>query len=346
MRVDRETAVDTRDPMPAHGSPSKTTHERLERAREVIRVEAQTIAGLERLLDQRFVLAIDLLLACKGKVVCTGMGKAGLIAQKVSATLASTGTDSIYLHPAEALHGDLGRIRAGDVLLALSNSGETAEVKVVVPVARKIGAKVVTLTGAPKSGLAQLSDVVLDIGRVDEACPLGLAPTASTSAMLALGDALAMVLSHERKFSREEYALYHPAGSLGRKLLRVSEVMRRNAELPLVESGAPLATALRVMGHTQGRPGAALIVGANGALAGIFTDGDLRRLIEERGAIRREDAIDGFMTRSPKFVRPDQLLEEAERILREFRVDQIPVLDDAGRPVGLLDVQDILATRF
>jgi arabinose-5-phosphate isomerase len=298
------------------------------------------------LLDQRFVHAIDLLLACQGKVVCTGMGKAGLIAQKVSATLASTGTDSIFLHPAEAQHGDLGRIRRLDVLLAFSNSGETAEVKLVIPSARKIGARVIALTGAPQSGLAQLADVVLDIGRVDEACPLGLAPTASTSAMLALGDALAMVLSHERKFSREEYALYHPGGRLGRRLLRVAEVMRRNAELPLVDSGAALSAALRAMGHTPGKPGAALIVSADGRLAGIFTDGDLRRLIEDRGGVRKDEAIDAYMTRSPKFVRPDQLLEEAERILREHHVDQIPVLDDEGRPVGLLDVQDILATRL
>jgi arabinose-5-phosphate isomerase len=330
------------EPSPAPSS----AESRLERAREVVRVEARTIARLEELLDHRFVQAIDLLLACRGKVVCTGMGKAGLIAQKVSATLASTGTDSIHLHPAEAVHGDLGRIRSGDILLALSNSGETAEVKLLVPAVRRIGARVITLTGAPQSGLAQLSDCVLDIGRVDEACPLGLAPTASTSAMLALGDALAMVLSAERRFSREDYALYHPAGLLGRKLLRVSEVMRRNQELPLVPSGSPLSAALRTMGHTQGKPGAALVVGTDGVLAGIFTDGDLRRLIEERGAVGREDRIDDYMTRSPKCVRPEQLLEEAERVLREFRIDQIPVIDDEHRPVGLLDVQDILHTRL
>ena len=320
--------------------------ERLERAREVIRVEARTIAGLEPLLDERFALAIDLLLACQGKVVCTGMGKAGLIAQKISATLASTGTDSIFLHPGEALHGDIGRIRSGDVLLTLSNSGETAEVKLVIPVARKIGAKVITMTGAPQSSLALLADCVLDIGRVDEACPLGLAPTASTSALLALGDALAMVLLSERKFGREDYALYHPAGSLGRKLLRVSEVMRRNAELPLVRAGEPLSSALETMGHTPGKPGAALIVAGDGTLAGIFTDGDLRRLVAESGGVHRSTPIDAYMTRDPKCVGADQLLEEAERLLREYRVDQIPVIDGQRRPVGLLDVQDILDTRL
>ena len=336
----------TRD-TPSQTSPAASKRaERLERAKEVIRVEARTIAGLERLLDERFVAVIDLLLACRGTIVCTGMGKAGIIAMKISATLASTGTDSIFLHPAEAAHGDLGRIRAGDVVLALSNSGETAEVKLLVPVVRKIGAKLVTMTGAPRSTLAQLADEVLDIGRVDEACPFGLAPTASTSALLALGDALAMVLLEERNFGREDYALFHPAGALGRKLLRVREVMRKNAELPLVPAGSPLSVALRVMGSTPGKPGAALIVGEDGALAGIFTDGDLRRLTLEHERVHREAPIDGYMTRDPKCVSPDQLLEEAERLLREHRVDQIPVIDEARRPVGLLDVQDLLDTRL
>ncbi len=329
---------------------SRTTKDlarlRLERAREVIRLEARTIAGLEALLGESFERAVGLLVACPGTVVVTGMGKAGLIGQKISATLASTGTDSLFLNPAEALHGDLGRLRRGDVLLALSNSGETQEIKLVVPLARKIGAQVVAVTGQPGSTLARLSDCVLDIGRVDEACPLGLAPTASTSAMLALGDALAMVALAERDFGREDYALYHPAGALGRKLMRVAEVMRRDAELPLVESGAPLKSALRVMGATPGRPGAALVVDRAGKLVGIFTDGDLRRLLDERGQLSRDDPVDGFMCREPKVVRPDQLLEEAERILRERRVDQVPVVADDGRPVGLLDVQDLLDTRL
>jgi arabinose-5-phosphate isomerase len=319
---------------------------RLERAREVIRLEARTIAGLERLLDASFAHAVGRVLACPGTVVVTGMGKAGLIGAKISATLASTGTDSIFLHPAEALHGDLGRLRRGDVLLALSNSGESQEIKVVIPVARKIGAEVIVLTGQPGSTLGRLADCVLDIGRVDEACPMGLAPTASTSAMLALGDALAMAVLAERDFGREDYALYHPAGALGRKLLRVSEIMRRDAELPLVESGAALSDALRAMGSTPGKPGAALIVDATGLLVGIFTDGDLRRLLAERGQLRSEEPIDGFMSRSPRCARPEQLVEEAERMLRELRVDQVPVVDADGRPIGLLDVQDLLDTRL
>lgn len=326
--------------------PSQRLELRLARAREVIGVEARTIQGLERALDGRFSEAIDLFLACRGKIVVTGMGKAGLIGQKISATLASTGSDSIFLHPAEALHGDLGRIRSGDVLLALSNSGETSEVKLVLPVARKIGAKVVVMTGDGRSTLARLADCVLDIGKVDEACPLGLAPTASTSALLALGDAVAMVLLAERDFQRADFALYHPAGALGRKLLRVGEVMRRNVELPIVRSDAPLAAALRAMGHTPGKPGAALVVDGAGVLVGIFTDGDLRRLVDERGGVSRDEPVERYMTPNPKSVHADQLLEEAERVLREHRVDQIPVLDDQRRPVGLLDVQDILDTRL
>jgi arabinose-5-phosphate isomerase len=320
-------------------------HERLEHAREVIRLEAATIARLEGLIGDAFLDAVERILACKGVIVVTGMGKAGIIAQKVSATLASTGTPSIFLHPAEALHGDLGRIRASDLVLVLSNSGETAELKQLVPAARRIGAGVIAVTGQIDSTLARLADSVLDIGRVDEACPLGLAPTASTSALLALGDALAMVVSRARDFSREAYALYHPAGALGRKLMRVSEVMRKGAELPLCRAGTELGQVLRVMGETPGRPGAALIVDAKGALVGIFTDGDLRRLLEEKGELRREAPIDAYMGRNPKFIGPDALLEEAERALREHKVDQMPVVDESRRPVGLVDVQDLLDTR-
>lgn len=322
---------------------------RLARAREVIRLEARTIAELEASLDGRFVEAVGMILECDGKLVVTGMGKAGLVGQKISATLASTGTESIFLHPAEALHGDLGRIRKGDIVLALSNSGETAEVNQVVPVARKIGARIIAMTGEPGSNLGRLSDCVLDIGRVGEACPLGLAPTASTSALLALGDALAMVLLDERDFGREDYALYHPSGALGRKLMRVDEVMRKGDELPLCVSGATVGEVLRVMGETPGRPGAALITGLGdelGKLVGIFTDGDLRRLLDERGQIQRADPIDGYMGTNPKTIQPDQLVEEAHRMMREHRVDQVPVTEPDGRPVGLLDVQDLLDARL
>lgn len=336
---------DTRPSSPS-ASDDRRVEERLAHARRVVRAEAKTIAGLESLLDARFSRAIDLILSRPGKVVVSGVGKAGLVGQKISATLASTGTDSIFLHPAEAVHGDLGRIRADDVLLALSNSGESVELLRMIPPARKIGSAVLGMTGAPRSSLAQLCDVVLEIGAVDEACPLGLAPTASTSALLALGDALAMTLSSERRFSREDYALYHPAGSLGRKLLKIGEIMRQGPEVPLVKSGAPLFEVFRVMSRTPGRPGCALVVSDLGVLIGIFTDGDLRRLLDERGHLGREDSIDGYMVKSPKCVRPEQLVGEAERLLHEYRVDQLPVVDERGQPVGLIDVQDLLDTRY
>lgn len=329
------------------GSEQDLERARLERAKEVIRLEARTIARLEDVLSSSFARAVGLILACEGKLVVTGMGKAGLIAQKVSSTFASTGTDSIYLHPAEAQHGDLGRIRAGDLVLALSNSGETNELKQILGPTRKLGAGLIAVTGAPGSTLAQRADCVLDIGRVDEACPMGLAPTASTTAMLVLGDALAMAVLQERNFNREDYALFHPAGSLGRRLMKVSEIMRKGVELPLTDEGTSLADTLGVMGRTPGRPGAALILDGDQRLAGIFTDGDLRRLVLEVGeALDRTSPIARYMHRNPKFVRPEQLVEEAERLMHAHRIDQIPVLDGDSRPVGLLDVQDVLDTRL
>ncbi len=319
--------------------------DRLAHAAEVIRLEARTIARLEESLGESFLDAVDRVLACRGMVIVTGMGKAGLVGTKVSATLASTGTPSISLHPTEAMHGDMGRIRPDDVVLALSNSGETAEVLALVPHLRRIGASVIAMTGAKDSPLAGQVDCVLDIGRVDEACPLGLAPTASTSAMLALGDALSMVVLRERGFSREDYARYHPSGSLGRRLMSVREVMREGEELPLVAPGTLVGEVLHTMTATKGRPGAALIVDGQGILLGIFTDGDLRRLLEADSRARLDHPVDEYMGRNPKSVSPDALVDEAERLLREHQVDQIPVVDDDGRAVGLVDIQDLLHTR-
>lgn len=312
----------------------------------MIQVEARSIANLESLLGDSFDRAVDEILACRGMVVVTGMGKAGLIGAKISATFASTGTPSLSLHPGEALHGDLGRIRAEDVLLALSNSGETAELKALCSPIKKIGARLVAMTGKQDSSLAKLADCVLDIGSVDEACPLGLAPTASTSAMLALGDALAMCVQSERGFSREDYARFHPAGDLGRRLMRVDEIMRRDDALPVVPSGAKVTEVLMTMSSTAGRPGAALVVDGDGRLAGIFTDGDLRRILGGGDPESLQHPVVEFMGRDPKCVRPDQLVEEAERVLREFQIDQVAVVTDDQRPVGLLDIQDILQVRL
>lgn len=326
--------------------PSRDPELLLAHAREVIRLEARTIARLEELLGASFLDAVERILACEGMVIVTGMGKAGLVGTKISATLASTGTPSISLHPTEALHGDLGRLRAFDLVLCLSNSGETEEVKGLLPHVKRIGAGIVALTGAPSSALGRFADCVLDIGPVDEACPHGLAPTASTSAMLALGDALAMVVQRARGFSREDYARYHPGGALGRKLLRIGEVMRTEDELPLVAPSETVARVLRTMSNTRGRPGAALVVGSKGELAGIFTDGDFRRLLESDDRTRLDQPVQEFMGTNPRRLGPDALVDEAERVMRTYKIDQLPIVDADGRPIGLLDVQDLLPTRL
>jgi arabinose-5-phosphate isomerase len=320
--------------------------QRLSRAAEVIRLEARTIAGLEARLGDGFLRGVDMILGCEGLVVLAGVGKAGLVGQKISATLASTGTPSLFIHPTEALHGDLGRIRPRDILFAISNSGESAETIALIGPTRKIGARLLAMTGAANSTLARHSDCVLDIGPVEEACPMKLAPTASTSAMLALGDALAMVVLQERSFGREDYALFHPAGALGRKLMRVSEVMRKGEQLPIAKSGATLKDVVLVMNRTPGHPGAALVVDANGRLAGIFTHGDLARLLEDGRALDMRAPVDEFMGKNPKSIGEDRLVEEAQHVLAEHRIDQIPVVDAERRPVGLLDVQDLLDVRL
>ena len=310
--------------------------------RAVAAAEAAAIARLD--LGASFAAAVEWILACKGRVVVTGMGKPGFIAQKLSATLASTGTPSHFLHPADAAHGDLGRVARDDVVLALSNSGETEEILRLLPALKRIGARVVALTRDHASPLARGADLVVAIGDIEEACPMGLAPTASTAALLALCDALAMTVLRNRPFDREEYALYHPGGKLGRGLMKVRDVMRSGAANPLVRDVASLAEAVAIMTKTPGRPGACTAVDASGRLVGVFTDGDLRRLLEQ-GAVRFEDPVAAVMSRNPRTVRPDALVADAARVLRQARVDQVPVVDSDGRPVGLLDVQDLLAAR-
>jgi len=277
-------------------------------------------------------------------VVVTGMGKPGFIAQKISATFASTGTPSLFLHPAEALHGDLGRLVPGDLVVALSNSGETEEILRLLPALKRLGAPIIAVTGGQKSSLAAAADVVLEIGPVPEACPLGLAPTTSTVALLALGDALAMTVLHRRGFSPEQFAELHPAGALGKRLLRVREVMRTGAANPTVSKDASLRETAAVM-SSVGRPGAASVVDESGKLVGIFTDGDLRRLVQQDD-VDFTRPVAGVMGRNPRTVSPDDLAVTAAEILREGQIDQLPVVDSEGRPVGLLDVQDILSARL
>lgn len=316
------------------------------RGKQVLELEAEAVRLLaETLQGPPFLRACELLLNCSGRVVVTGMGKAGLVGQKISATLASTGTPSLFLHPGEALHGDLGRIRPEDVVLALSKSGDTREVVQMLGPVRAIGATVIAICESASSALGSGADLVLELGSAPEACPLGLAPTVSTTVMLALGDALSMAVLEGRDFTREEFARFHPAGSLGRQLMQVGEIMRQGAELPLVQSGQSVADTLAVMSQTPGRPGAALVVNAQQVLLGIFTDGDLRRMAQA-GSIPVNETIDRFMAAEPKRLRPHELVGEALRLFRDTHVDQMPVVDDDGRVVGLIDVQDLLEVRL
>lgn len=325
-----------------YGGPSRS--DLVNWGREVVEAELRAVNGLLQRIDHEFARAVEMILACKGRLVVTGLGKPGFVAQKISATFASTGTPSLYLHPAEALHGDLGRVTRGDVVLALSNSGRTEEIVRLLGPVRRIGAQVIAMTGDPGSPLAEQSDLVLDIGNVEEACPLGLAPTASSTVLLVLGDALAMTVLQNRAFDDADYALIHPGGSLGAKVMRVHEVMRKDEALPTVRIDETLAQAVAVMTQTPGRPGATLVVDKRGKLAGIFTDGDLRRVFE-RGSATPETPIADLMGKEPRTVDPEMLVLEAAEILRSARVDQVPVVDARNRPVGLLDVQDLLAVK-
>ncbi|MDQ7778996.1 MAG: KpsF/GutQ family sugar-phosphate isomerase [Planctomycetota bacterium] len=313
--------------------------ERTEYARRILKSEADAVLALLDRITDSFSKAVDSILACKGRVVVSGMGKAGIIGQKISATLASTGTPALFLHPAEALHGDLGKVTGVDVVLAISNSGETEELVRLLPSLREIGAKVVSITTSASSSLGKYSDVVLETGNITEACPLGLAPSASTTAALALGDALALVVLQERGFDKESFAFYHPAGELGRQLLQVRDVMRTGSANPIVAEDAPLLVALDAI--TRARAGAISVVDKHGKLAGIFTDGDLRRHIG-CGVDPKTVRTGELMTRSPIAIAPERLATEALRMLRQKKIDELPVVDSEHRPIGMLDVQDLL----
>jgi arabinose-5-phosphate isomerase len=319
---------------------------RIERAREIVTREADAIRQVATRIDEEFVRVVDLVLRLKGRVVTAGMGKAGIIASKVSATLASTGTPSIFLHPAEAIHGDLGRVEKGDMLLAFSKSGETQELLVLLPHVKAAAVPIAGVTQSRNSTLGRHSDLVVELGPIDEAGPYGLAPSASTTAMLALGDALALVVQEGRNFGPQDFARFHPGGDLGRRLMRVGELMRRDDRNPRIHSGATLLQAIEVMTRTPGRPGATSVTGDGGALIGFFTDGDLRRLIERGLQNPREVRIDDVMTRGPRSISDETFALEALALMRQFAVDQLPVIDGSGRLIGLLDVQDLLALKI
>lgn len=309
-------------------------------AREALEIESGAIYDVRERLGDSFIEAINLLFDCKGKVVTTGMGKAGIIAQKFSATLSSTGTPSLWLHPAEAVHGDLGRVLDEDLAVILSYSGETEEIKALLPFLKKIGAKVISLTGNNKSVLAQYSDQVLDVKIDKEACPLGLAPTTSTTVMLGLCDAMSVVLQRIKEFKVNDFAFYHPRGSLGRKLLlKVKDCMRKGTENPVVRNDSKVKEVLSAI--TSSKAGAAVIMDKEDKVVGIFTDGDLRRQILKSDNIL-DSSIGEVMTKKPVMVDKEMLAAEAMRVLEDKKIDEVPVVDKDGSIVGLLDVQDLL----
>ena len=310
------------------------------RAKSVLKIERDAIDRLIRRVDRKFEAAVQLLERCLGRVVVTGMGKPGLIGQKISATLSSLGVPSLWLHPSEAAHGDLGRVTPQDVVIILSHSGETDEVLHLVPVLKRNGSRIIAMTGHPKSRLAREADVVLDTGVKEEASPWCLVPTASTTAMLALGDALAVALSEKRGFTSKDFAALHPGGSLGKRLtLTVEDLMRKGKEHPVVR-GTTLVKKVLV-DITRARAGSACVVDGKGRLIGIFTDGDLRRHLGSDPKILQKH-VSQVMTKNPKTLAGGHLAAEALRILKAYRIDEIPIVDTRLRPVGLIDIQDLL----
>ncbi len=321
-------------------STSPTTADILELARRTLAIEAAAVEALAPRLNDGFAHAVNILLACKGRVVVSGMGKSGHIGGKIAATLASTGTPAFFMHPAEASHGDLGMITADDVVIALSNSGESAELVAIVPLIKRRGARLIAMTGRPASTLAREADIHLDAGVEQEACPHNLAPTASTTAALALGDALAVAALYARGFTAEDFARTHPGGSLGRKLLvRVDDLMHRDNDLPSVRSGTLFKDALLEM--TRKGLGMTAIVDADSHLAGIFTDGDLRRCLD-KGLDLATASIDDVMHRQPKTIAETALAAEAVRYMEEHKINGLLATDADGRVTGALNMHDLL----
>jgi len=313
-------------------------------ARKVLEIEARAILDLVSRIDDRFDRAVEALFACTGRVVVTGMGKSGIIAQKVSATFASTGTPSLYLHPVEATHGDLGRIVKGDVVLAVSYSGDTAEILSLVPAVKRLGSPLVSLTGNPRSALAAASDVHLDVSIREEACPLGLAPTASTTAALAMGDALAMALIERRGFTVDDFAVLHPGGRLGKKLLRVEDVMHRGEEAPRVRLDTKMKDVLFEM--TRKRLGMTTVVDGDGKLRGILSDGDLRRQMERHGYGLLDRTAEQCMTPGPILIGRRELATAALDLMESRKVTVLVVTDADGRVDGVVHLHDLWKTEM
>lgn len=314
----------------------------------VIEAEAAAVRAMVGAVDDRFEQAVRLILDCPAAVVTTGIGKAGHVARKISATLASTGTPSHFLSPADAVHGDLGAVRRGDVVLIFSASGESDEILRLLSIVKKLDHPVIGVTATRTSGLGRFADVAICMGRIEEACPLGLAPSASTTAMLALGDALALSVMNLRKFTADDFALFHPAGQLGRKLMSVREAMtfRLGENLPVASDRLTVGQVLHEVSTIKRRSGAVILVSDGGKMSGIFTDGDLRRLVTDDDGKGLRRPVAEVMKRDPKRIRADELASEAMAVMRQYRIDELPVVDDDDRPVGLIDVQDLVVLKM
>jgi len=313
----------------------------LEIAERVIKIEAKAVDDLIGRLNSSFTKAVELMHNAKGRVVVTGIGKSGIIARKISATLASTGTPSLFLHPAEGSHGDLGMVVKGDVVLAVSNSGETPEILSLLPVIKRFAIPLISLTGNPASTLAQKSDVVLDTSVKEEACPLGLAPTASTTAALAMGDALAVALLEVRNFKEEDFALLHPGGAIGKRLLlKVEDLMHVGEELPVVSEETYMKDV--ILEISSKRLGITTVVDNSGKLQGVITDGDLRRILERYGKNLFDLKAGEVMTKSPKIIEKDALAAKALQRMERYSITALVIPDDKGRPIGIIHLHDLL----
>jgi arabinose-5-phosphate isomerase len=311
----------------------------LDTARRVLRIEAQAIQDVMARLDGAFERAVELLFACKGRVALTGMGKSGIVGRKISATFSSTGTPSFFLHPAEALHGDLGMLAAGDVILAVSYGGETREIIELLDALKRMEIKLVALTGNANSTIAQASDIILDVSVNEEACSLNLAPTASTTVAMAVGDALAVALLEKRDFRHDDFAALHPAGSLGKRLLRAEKVMHAGDKLPRVAPDTPMAQVFHEM--SAKKLGMTTVVNADGTLAGILTDGDLRRLMEKHGGAVVEMNLADCMTRNPQTIKPGVLASEALTLMEKRRITCVIAVDAEGKVLGVVHLHDL-----
>ena len=311
-------------------------------AREVLRIEADALDRVRERLDSTITRAADLVFRCQGSVIVTGMGKAGIVGQKLAATLASTGTRAFPLHPGEAIHGDLGRIRADDVVIALSQSGETEEVLRLLPALRRIGAILVAITGRSTSSLGKAADLCVALGPIEEACPLGLAPSASTTALMAVGDALALLVSRMRDFRAEDFALYHPGGALGRRLAYVDDLMRTNGRLRVARETLTVREVFVALAGPRRRSGAVLIVDESDRLVGIFTDSDLARLFEHRRDDLLDRPIGEVMTPDPVQILAGSSVGEAVEAMKARKISELPVVDRGGHPVGLIDLTDLI----